>query len=800
MKDLSQDIRFAFRMLGKNPGFSLIAILTLALGIGANTAIFSVINELMLRPLPYSEPDRLFRIRAGSSYVDLQDIAERSHIYEQIAGYREQAFDLTEGQDAERFPGALVTGSLFHLLGAKSFQGRLIQPSDDQPGGARIVVVTNEFWKTRLGGRADAVGSRLSFSGTAYSIAGILEQGFRLPQIEADVFAPFRVESKEEAAARGAHSLVGLVRLKSGVTQAKAQSEFNSIAKDLQRLDPIENADRKLVLISLQDYLTQKIRPALYLLLGTVALVLLIAGSNVGGLLLARSVARNREFAVRAALGAGRARMIRQLLVESLILALAGGLLGIFLALWIADVIVQLNPQTLVRIERIHLDGTVLLFAAAVSIVTGLIFGMVPAFQASKTDPFSALKESRMAGRPGSHRFRNFLVISELMLAIVLLIGSGLLLRSFYNLMSVKPGFNSKDLTTLNLTLSIKTYGDISKRTMLFDQFLNRVRSLPGVESAALTSELPFGTGGVFHNFAIEGKVQTPGTEPEIYNRSVSPEYFRTMQIPLKAGRDFGDQDHAKAVPVTIINEAAARTYFRGQNPIGKRVEWARDGVSNEEPRWITIIGIVGDVHASSLDSDEVPALYTPFTQEIRFWKTWMSIVVRSRLEPASVVTAVRKELASLDRTVPLTDLKSMDEWISLSVADRKFNLQLLGAFAGLALLLSSLGLYGLISFTVTERTSELGVRMALGAQRQDILKLIARQSIRLVVIGIALGLVVSFVSARVIRGMLYGVASTDPVTLAAVCFFLAATVLAASLVPALRAIRVDPASILRYE
>jgi putative ABC transport system permease protein len=799
MKDLSQDIKYAFRMLAKSPGFSVIAILTLALGIGANTAIFSVINELMLRPLPYSEPDRLFRInRTGSSYVDLQDIAERSKSYEQIAGYREQAFDLTEGADAERFPGALVTGSLFQLLGAKSSRGRLIHPSDDQPGGQRIVVITNEFWKTRLGGRADVIGSSLSFSGIPYTIVGILESGFHLPQMETDIFAPLRVESKEEAAARGAHSLVGIVRLKHGVTKEQAQSEWNLIAKDLERLDPIENNDFRLVLYSLQEHLTRKIKPALYLLLGTVVVVLLIAGSNVGGLLLARSVARSREFAVRTALGAGRGRMIRQLLVEYLLLAFAGGLLGIFLALWIADIIVQLNPQTLVRIDRIHLDGTVLLFAAAVSIITGLIFGMVPAFQASKAEPFSALKEVRSAGRPGSHRFRNVLVVSELMLAIVLLVGSGLLLRSFYNLMNVQPGFNSHDLTTMNLTLSIKNYGGIPKRTILFDQFLNRVRSLPGIQSVALTSELPFGPGGVFHNVAIEGKEQTPGTEPEIYNRSISPDYFQTMQIPLKAGRNFGDQDHAKALPVTIINEAAARTYFAGQNPIGKRVRWANDGAPDESD-WISIVGVVGDVH-TSLDADEVPALYTPFTQETRFWKTWMNIVVRSSLQPIAIAASLRKELASLDRNVPLTDVKGMEEWISLSVADRKFNLQLLGAFAGLALLLSSLGLYGLISFTVSERTSELGVRMALGAQRRDILNLIVKQSLRLAIVGIGLGLVVSFISARVIRGMLYGTSSMDPVTLAVVCVLLAATAIIASLGPALRAIRVDPASTLRYE
>jgi putative ABC transport system permease protein len=795
MKDLSQDIKYAFRMLVKSPGFSAIAILTLALGIGANTAIFSVINELMLRPLPYSEPNRLYRInRAGSSYVDLQDIAERSKSYEQIAGYREQAFDLTEGSDAERFPGALVTGSLFQMLGARSSQGRLIHPSDDQPGGQHVVVISNEFWKTRLGKRNNPIGSTLSFSGVSYTIIGILEPGFRLPQMEADIFAALRAESKDEAAARGAHTLVGLVRLKHGITKEQAQSEWNLIAKDLQKLDPSENKDMTLVLYSVQEHLTRKIRPALFLLLGTVVVVLLIAGSNVGGLLLARSVARTREFAVRTALGAGRARMIRQLLVEYLLLALVGGVLGIFLALWIADIIVQLNPQTLVRIERIHLDGTVLFFAAAVSIITGLIFGMVPALQASKAEPFSALKEVRSSGRPGSHRFRNGLVVAELMLAIVLLVGSGLLLRSFYNLMNVEPGFNPHDLTTLNLTLSIKNYGDIEKRTILFDQFLNRVHSLPGIQSAALTSELPFGPGGVFHNFVIEGQVLAAGTEPEIYSRSISPDYFQTMQIALKAGRNFGAQDHAKALPVTIINEAAARTYFPGQNPIGKRLKWLHgDG------QWMTVIGVVADIR-SSLDSDEVPALYTPFTQETQFWKTWMNVVVRSTVQPVSIAASLRKELASLDRNIPLTDLKVMDEWISLSVADRKFNLQLLGAFASLALLLSSLGLYGLISFTVTERTSELGVRMALGAQRRDILNLIVKQSLRLAMIGIALGLIVSLLSARIIRGMLYGISSVDPITLVGVCILLAATAIVASLGPALRAVRVDPASTLRYE
>jgi putative ABC transport system permease protein len=798
MKSLKQDIRYAFRMLGRNPGFSIIAILTLALGIGANTAIFSVINELMLRPLPYYEAQNLFRInRAGVSYVDLQDIAERSHSHQQLAGYREQSFDLTSSAEPERFQGALVTGSLFGLLGAKTDQGRLINISDDKKGAPRIVVITHEFWKTRLGSSSNALNSSIPFGGVSYVIVGILKPGFGVPRLDAQIFAPMAAESPEEAGARGAHSLVGLMRLKSGISHAQAQAEFNAIAKDLQKLDPEENNGLELTLLPLQEHLVRNIRPALFLLLGAVALVLLIAGANVGGLLMARSASRTREFAVRAALGAGRLRIIRQLLVEYLSLALAGGLIGIFLSIWIADVVLRLSPETFLQIESIHLDRSVFLFTAAVSILTGLIFGMVPAFQASKADPFTALKENRQAGRRGAHAFRNALVVTELVLAIILLIGSGLLLRSFYNLTGVEVGFDSKNLTTLNLTPDIKSYGDVEKRTRLFDQFLTRVRSLPGIESAALTSELPFGPGGIFHNFVIEGRPpQAVGTEPEIFNRSISPEYFRTLKVPFKAGRDFAAQDHSKGLPVVIINEQMARTYFPNENPIGKRVKWARD----DEAPWLTIIGVAGDVHASSLDSKEVPALYTPFTQEVRFWKTWMNVVIRSKVQPASVGAAVRKELASLDRTIPLTDLRTMDEWISLSVADRKFNLLLIGSFAALALILSSLGLYGLISFTVAERTNELGVRMALGAQKRDIVTLIAGQSIRLAIFGVVLGLILSFAATRLIQQMLYGVKSSDPITLAAVCILLTATAIAASIGPALRAVKLDPATTLRYE
>jgi predicted permease len=797
MKYLGQDIQYAFRMLGRTPAFSIVAILTLALGIGANTAIFSVINELMLRPLPYNEPEKLYRInRAGTSYVDQQDIAERSQSYDRIGGYREQAFDLTSGAEPERFQGALVTGSLFSLLGAKPAQGRLINPSDDNRGAARIVVISNEFWKTKLGSRSDAVGSVIPFGGISYVVVGILEPGFKLPNLESEIFAPLRVESPSEAASRGAHTLTGLMRLKSGIAPAKAQAEFNSIAKQLQLLDPEENNGLQLVLIPLQDHLVRNVRPALFLLLGAVALVLLIAGANVGGLLLARSASRNREFAVRAALGAGRGRIVRQLLVEYLCLALAGGIIGVFLSIWIADLIVRLSPEAFLKVEQIHIDRTVFLFTAAVSILTGLVFGMVPAIQASKADPFTALKENRIAGRRGAHSFRNALVVAELMLAIVLLIGSGLLLRSFYNLTAVEVGFNSNHLTTLNLTPDIKAYGDVAKRGLLFEQFLERVRSLPGVESAALTSELPFGPGGVFHNFEIEGRpAKAVGTEPEIYNRSISPNYFRTLEVPLK-GRDFSAQDHQKGMPVVIVNEKMVQTYFQNENPIGKRVRWARD----DEAQWLTIVGVVGNVHASSLDTGEVPALYTPYTQETRFWKTWMNVVIRSQVQPASIAAAVRKELASLDRTIPLTDLRTMDEWISLSVADRRFNLILISSFAGLALLLSSLGLYGLISFTVSERTSELGVRMALGAQKRDIITLIAGQSVRLAIFGVVLGLILSFGATRLIQRMLYGVATADPITLAAVCVLLTATALAASIGPALRAIKLDPATTLRYE
>ncbi|HSE39934.1 MAG TPA: ABC transporter permease, partial [Acidobacteriota bacterium] len=671
----------------------------------------------------------------------------------------------------------------------------LISPSDDIPGGSHIVVISHNFWKTRLGSR-DVINSTIPFGGISYQIIGVTDPEFKLPKSEAEIFAPMRVESPEEAAARGAHSLTGLMRLKSGVSPAQAQAEFNGIAKALQRLDPEENAGRQLILVPWQSHIVRNVRPALFLLLGAVVLVLLIAGANVGGLLLARSAARTKEFAVRAALGAGRGRIMRQLLVEYLSLALVGGMVGILLSIWIANIILRLSPEAFFQIQDVHLDRSVFIFTAALSILTGLMFGLFPAYQASKADPFTALKENRSTGRHGIHRFRNLLVVTELMLAIILLMGSGLLLRSFYNLTGVEIGFDSDDVITMNLTPDIKTYGDVSKRIQLFDQFIQRVRSIHGVESAALTSELPFGPGGVFHNFEIEGRSPyATGTEPEIYNRSITPEYFKTLKVPFKAGRDFGSEDHSNAVRVVIINEAMSRTFFPNENPIGKRVRWARD----DNAQWMTIVGVVGDVHAT-LDTSEVPALYTPFTQETHFWKTWMNVVIRTELSPSAISASTRKELASLDRTIPLTDLKTMDEWISQSVADRKFNLILLGAFAGFALLLSALGLYGLISYTVTERTNELGVRMALGAQKRDIVKMIASQSLKLALLGVVLGFILSFGATRLIQRMLYGVVSTDLTTLAAVCILLTCTALLASIGPALRAMKLDPSTTLRYE
>jgi putative ABC transport system permease protein len=799
VQTLTQDLRLAVRLLAKSPGFTLAATLTLALGLGANTAMFSVVYAVMLRPLPYTDPDRLVRVRGGSSYPDLADWMSQAKSFEGFGAYRPHFFDQAGAEGAERIEASLVTGDLMRILRAKAALGRPLQVEDDRPGGEKVVAVSHGFWRRRMNGDADAVGRTVNFAGGSYRVLGVMPPSFRLLEADkAELWAPVRVESAQEAEARGAHTLWAVGRLRDGVSVEAAQAEMDAIARRLAEAHPDENKDRRFVLMPLHDFLVRGARPALQVLLGAVAFLLLIATTNVANLLLARAAAREREIAIRASLGATRWRLLRQLLAESFLLVALGGAAGVLVASWISDAVVRLGPADVPGLDSVSLDLRVLAFTAGVSLLAALLFSLAPWLHACQVSLLGSLKEGGRAGEGQvRHRVRNALVVSELALALVLLVGAGLLLRSLHRLQSIDPGFDPSRLFTFDLTLPMESYHDIPKRTRLYESVLTDLASLPAVEKVAAGSELPFGTGTIFHNFVVEGRPPLPvGTEPEIYSRSVSPGYFQALAIPLVRGRGFSRTDDAGAVPVVILNEAAARTHFAGEDPIGRRIAWAR----GTPLAWMTIVGVVGDVRASGSGREEVPAVYTPIAQESRPWKTWMTVAVRSSLPPSTLLPAVKRAVARAAPTVPVTRPRTMDELMAASAGARRFNLLLLGAFAGLALALAAVGVHGVISYAVSHRIHEVGVRVALGAGPGDILRLVVGQGFVLAAGGAVLGSAAALGLSRFVSGMLFGVRATDPLTFAGVAALLVAVALLACYLPARRALRVDPVVALRYE
>jgi predicted permease len=798
MSGFAQDLRYAFRLLRRAPGFAAAAVLTLALGVGANTAMFSVVHAVMLRPLPYPAPERLLRIRGGSSAPDIQDWRAQAATLDGIAGYRFHFLDLTGGGAADRVDGALVTGELFRVFAGRALHGRLIDERDDRPGGPKVVVLGHRFWRDRLGGDPAAVGRTVRFSTGEYQVIGVMPRDFRLPGVENDFYVPLRPESAEEAAARGAHSLFAVARLRAGQTLAEAQAEMDTVAARLAAAYPEENKDRRVVLAPLHQFLVRDVRRPLVLLLGAVSFVLLIAATNVAGLMLARAAARQKEVAIRASLGAGRGRLARQLLAESLLLAALGGAAGLVFAHWLVDVVVRLGPPDVPGLDAVRLDLRVLAFTAAVSLATGIGFGLAPALFGSRLSLTGALADGGRGSAPQARqRLRRALVVSEVALALVLLVGAGLLLRSLQRLQAVDPGFDPTRLVTFNLTPPLRTYGDIARRTRFFEGVIARVRSLPGVEAVGATSDLPYGVGALFHDFVIEGRPEVePGAEPEIYNRSVDPSYFATLGLPSLQGRALSAHDRAGTPRVGVINAAAARRFFPGEDPVGRRLAWARD----PERAWIEIVGVVGDVRGQELAVDEVPAVYTPLAQELRPWKTWLNFAVRTRRAPQDLAAAVRREVAALDADVPVTRVGAMEELIAASVAPRRFTLALLGGFALLALLLAGVGLHGLVAYAVALRTQEMGVRMALGAAPRDVVRLVVAEGLALAAAGVALGAVGAGFLTRFVDAMLFGVRASDPLTFAGVALLVVLAALLACWRPARRAARVDPLVALRGE
>jgi putative ABC transport system permease protein len=796
MNNVIQDIRYGARLLLKKPGFTCIAVLTMALGIGANTAIFSVINAVLLKPLPYETPQQLLTTRGNQSVLDLNDVRAWSQSYSNVGGINQQPLDYTGGSEPQQLSVGQVTGGFFATLGIKAKLGRTLNDNDDKPGGAMIAVLSDELWQQLFARDPNVIGKILPLSGNNFTVVGVMPADFKSPRDNTKLWVPIHVTNAEAAAYRGVHFLHTYLRLKPDVTLQQAMTETQVLDKRLAEAYPAENKNRRTVLMPLLDRVVGNTTTTLWVLFGAVGLVLLIACANYANLLLVRGAARQPEIMVRVALGAGRGRIVQQILTESVLLSLLGGVVGLLFAQWGVDLLLALKPENLPRLETIHLDARVLSFALFVSVLTGIVFGLAPAWSATRVNVSEALKEGERGGVSTTrHRMRGALIVFEMAMAFLLLVGAGLLIKSFWHLRSVQPGFNPENLVTMRINLPEKRYKEIAQQTQYRQAMLTAVSALPNVRTA-LVSELPLSGDSLNHDFTREGWTLPPGEEPSVETRSIEGDYFNVMQIPLRAGREFTARDNLAAPLVGIVNEALVRKYFPNENPIGKRVRWARD----EQVNWITIVGVVGDVRHFGLDSPEEPALYSPYAQSGREWKRWMSLVVRAPETSAAMTAAIKNAVWKIDPQLPLTKVLTMTEVMAESFAERRFNMLLLSLFALLAMALAGVGIYGVISYAVTQRTREIGIRVALGANAKDVLQLVLKQGLRLAVMGVALGGVAALALTPLMKSLLFGITTTDPLTFASVALVLLLLALLACYLPARRATKVDPIIALRYE
>jgi putative ABC transport system permease protein len=814
------DLRFAFRQLIKNPAFTLIAVCTLAIGIGANTAIFSVVNALLLKPLPFPNAQQLLAVgmtdtrhpdiaNLGSlSYPDFFDFRDQNRTFSNLAVYRDRSGALTSNDGAVSVRGIKASAEFFDVVGVKPSLGRNFTRQDERagggPGGFKIVL-SHEFWQRQFGGAQDVLGRVIELDRRPFTVVGVMPRGFQFP-IQNDPIE-FYVTFAEDASnpdgskpmteQRGAHSLEAIGRLKPGVSIAQAQSDLSAIAADLERKLPDTNANFGVAVKPLREELIGDVRTALYVLFGAVVCVLLIANANVANLLLARASVRGKEMALRAALGASRARIIRQLLTESVLLSGLGGAVGLLFAQWGTEALVKAVPQTIPRISTIQLDAVVLGFTLLVCLVTGIIFGLVPAWQASHIDLNSSLKSGTRTGGEHRGRLRNGLVMAEVALALVLLICAGLLIQSFARLGRVQPGLRTDRLLTARIQLPEVAYPKNENIIAFFDQFLPRVRALPGVEDASAIVPLPLSGSNMVTTFDDAEHPLPDGQQPGAPVRIIATDYFQTAGVPLRAGRVFDQREQFDSAPVVIVNERFAQKYFPGQNVVGKRIKpgFAADDTGDKMRE---IVGVVGNVKHGALNKEDSPEMYLPATQ-IPF--SIMSLVVRTSVaDPASITSALRKELARMDPGIPLTSVRVFDEYISRSLARPRFNALLLSIFAGTALVLTAIGIYGVIAYSVAQRTNEIGIRIALGAAQSNIFRLIVGQAMMLVAISIMFGLAGAFAATRLLSSLLYGVSTRDPITFVSIVLIIALVAFLAAWLPARRASRIDPIQALRAE
>jgi len=799
LEQLLQDIRLGFRMLRKSPGFTAVAILTLALGIGANTAIFSVINGVLLSPLPYKNPKQLVAMKENDSLPNVMDIQRQVRAFSQGGGINVEPMDYTGGSEPVQVRVGLINAGFLETLSVQPMLGRIISPGEDVQGGPRLAMVSNYFWQNYLGSDPHAVGNTIHLGGKSYTVIGVMPASFAPPAEHADVFVSLWVGSPGAAADRGVHFMHTYWRLKAGVTLAQAQTDMAAIDRRLAEQYPAEEKERKRQLVSLHEWLVGDVRSALLVLFGAVGLVLLIACANFASLLMVRAFTGRQELVIRAALGAGRGRLIRKALTESVLLSVLGGAAGLLFAQWGTSMLLALKPEKLARLSGIHMDTRVLLFVLVVSVLTGIVFGMGPVWIAARADVAEALKESGRSTTASTmgHSIRGILVTSELAVALVLLVGAGLLIKGFSRLRSMNPGFNSANVMTMYLQLPTTRYGEIPKQTQFRRELLTRLNFLPGVQ-AAMVTDIPLGGNYVGHRFVIDGRPPVAvGGEPEVQTLSVMGNYFHVMQIPLRAGREFTPLDREGQPLVAIVNEEMVREFFPHEDPIGVRIRWAGD---TGLPRWMTVIGVVGDVKHSGLNQPTDPAVYTPFSQSDEAWRRFMTLAIRARDASPGLVEEVKRQIWSLDGQIPVGDVHAMDELIAVSLAQQRFNMLLLGLFAALALILAAVGIYGAMAYAANQRTHEIGIRTALGAQRRDVLRLVMRDGARIALFGIASGIAGALALTHLMASLLFEVKPTDPATFAGVAILLAFVVLAACYIPARRAMRVDPMVALRYE
>ena len=818
MDSLLKDIRYGLRGLVKHKGFATVAVLTIAIGVGANTAIFSVINGVLLKALPFPEPQQLLSLSESSKEVPVMAIAYPNYLdwraqqttLENLTARLPAGGILTGGGEPERITGRWVNATFFPTLGVQPYAGRFFTDQEDRPGGEKVIVLSQGLWQRRFGGNTAVVGKPIQFNGESRTIIGVLPGNFDyygVNNANNDFFIPIgQIADQEFMQDRSSHTVFVTARMKPGVTLGQVQNEFKAISARLSTTYPESNSGNSIVVASFLDDYVGDIRQSLLIVFGAVALLLLIACANVANLLLARATSRKREIAIRLAMGAGRWRVIRQMLTESLLLAIAGGLLGLFIAAWGVKALVKLDPDALYRTEQINVDPRVLLFTLAVTMITGLIFGLAPALQTSRLDIQGTLKQSALNASSGirSLRLTGSFVIAELALSCVLLVGAGLLVRSYQALMFVNPGFDPGNVLTLRLRLSDAKYRDSNQTTAFLKNVMHQTSSLPGVMSVSIGTGFPLGPGGGDNDYRVEGEPQPtrPTEAPVAISRSVNETYHKTLGIGLLAGRYFSDRDTAEAPPVVIVDDTFVRRHFSIgpiNSVIGKRLRFGGDA----EP-WREIVGVVNHVRQNGLEEEGRTGIYRPWLQMNPKWMTSLTraldLVVKTSSRPESFVGPIKGVVQGIDPEQPLANVRTLPSIVDAALAPRRFTLSLLGIFAGMALLLGAIGLYGVMAYHVSQRTREIGIRMALGAQRGNVGRLIVKQGITLALVAVAVGLAASWALTRLMRSLLFEVSATDPIAFIAPPIILTAIAVLACYFPARRATRVDPLEALRNE